>query len=73
MLLKTAYARWRVFGTVLADFNGYLFAYVFYFTIMIPFAVGLQLLGDPLSKRKPVAWQDRDPVPTSLEKARRQG
>jgi hypothetical protein len=73
-LFSIAWERYKLLGQILGDFQGRLFTVIFYFTIMVPFGIGMRLLGDPLrmKDRKPV-WLEREPVGTSLEEARRQG
>ena len=68
-----AWHRWQIIGEVFNDFIGRLIAVLFYFTIFVPFAVGVQLLSDPLHIRKPQAnWFQREPVGQTLDEARRQ-
>ncbi len=71
--LRIAWERWKIIGEVYGDFQGRLFAVLFYFTVFIPFALGVRLLSDPLHLRKPVRrWLDRGPVGHTLDDARRQ-
>lgn len=73
-LFKTAWERYKLFGNILGDFQGRAFAILFYFTIMVPFGVGMRLFGDPLNlKVKEPVWQEREPVGATLQDARRQG
>jgi hypothetical protein len=68
-----AWKRWKILGEAFGDFQGRLFAVLFYFTIFAPFALGVRLFSDPLTIRKAAAkWWDRAPVSTSLDDARRQ-
>jgi hypothetical protein len=70
---RIAWKRWKILGEAFGDFQGRLFAVLFYFTIFAPFALGVRLFSDPLNIRKATAnWLDRAPVSTSLEDARRQ-
>jgi hypothetical protein len=72
-LLRLAWKRWSILGDVYGDFQGRLFAVLFYFTIFVPFALGVRLFGDPLQiRRKPVRWLERETVESSLDAARRQ-
>ena len=72
-LVRDAWHRWQIIGEAFNDFIGRLIAVLFYFTIFVPFAVGTQLLSDPLRIRKSQAtWLQRDLVGTSLDDARRQ-
>ena len=72
-MFKLAIERWKIFGQVLADAQGVVFTKVFYFTIMLPFGIGMRLVGDPLAIKGTSEWLDREPVSTRIEDARRQG
>jgi hypothetical protein len=70
---RLAWKRWTIIGEVYGDFQARLFATLFYFTILVPFAAGVRLTRDPLhlggTNR---AWLKRDPVGSTLDDARRQ-
>lgn len=72
-MFKTAWQRYKIFGDILIDFQGRAFTVLFYFTVMIPFGLGMRLLGDPLHTKGEVEWLKREPISDSLEEARRQG
>jgi hypothetical protein len=71
-LLKKIWKKWRAFGQIMGDFVARIFMTVFYFTVAVPFGIGVRLLKDPLHlKSKETAWLKReDPVDT-IESARR--
>jgi hypothetical protein len=70
---RAAWNRWKIIGGVYGDFQARLFAVLFYFTLFVPFALGVRLFGDPLSIRKlPKKWLDRVPVGSTVDEARRQ-
>lgn len=72
-LIRTAWDRWKIIGEVYGDFQGRLFAVLFYCTIFVPFAVGVRLFSDPLHlRRAPRRWLDRAPVVSTLDEARKQ-
>ena len=72
-IAQTAWARWQIIGEAFGDFQGRLFAVLFYFTIFVPFALGVRLFSDPLRLRdKRAQWLEREPVGDTLEAARRQ-
>ncbi len=72
-IARIAWNRWKVIGKAFGDFQGRLFAVLFYFTIFAPFALGVRLFSDPLQIRKSLTtWTDRAPVETTLDSARRQ-
>ncbi len=72
-LFRLAWERYRLFGHILGDFQGQVFNLLFYFTIMLPFGIGMRLLGDPLGQKLPARWPEREPVGNTLDDARRQG
>jgi hypothetical protein len=70
---RIAWQRWTIVGEVYGDFQARLFAVLFYFTIFVPFALGVRLLSDPLRLRSGHgAWLNRDAVGSKLDDARRQ-
>ncbi len=72
-LIRAAWDRWKIIGEVYGDFQGRLFAVLFYFTIFVPFAAGVRLLSDPLHLRRASRrWLERSPVISTLEEARKQ-
>jgi len=71
-LLKQLWKKWRAFGQVMGDFVARIFMTVFYFTIAIPFGIGVRIFKDPLHlKSKEVGWVARETKPDALEDARR--
>jgi hypothetical protein len=72
-MLKNAWERWKILNEILGDYHARAITTLFYFTLFVPFALGVRLLADPLHiKGKPAQWLPKPPVPTSLEDARRQ-
>jgi hypothetical protein len=73
-ILSTLWNAWKKVGQFIGDLIGRLFLMVFYYTIVLPFGVGVRLFGDPLdmSKGKPPAWHEREPVPVSIESSHEQ-
>jgi len=72
--------RFNVILSVVGDANARAISVIFYFTILVPFGVGASLLTDPLRRKTTssdtppgMSWLDRDPVPTDLDSAKRQG
>jgi len=79
-----AWHRFQVIQSVVGDANARIIAVLFYFTIFVPFGVGYSLTSDPLMEKETTnengektnvgqAWHKREPVPTDLTSARRQG
>jgi len=70
--LKRVWKKWRAFGQVMGDFVARVFMTVFYFTVAIPFGIGVRLLKDPLHlKSKDVRWLARESKEDTIEGARR--
>lgn len=69
---KLAWERWKIIGHVNGEYIGRFTATLFYYTILVPFALGAQALVDPLKLRRPVAWVPRKPVSAALKDAQDQ-
>lgn len=70
--LKTVWKKWRAFGQVMGDFVARIFMTVFYFTVAVPFGIGVRLFKDPLHlKAKDSGWLPRETKPETIEEARR--
>ena len=75
-ILSFAWKRFNLIASIIGDIQGRSIAILFYYTIFLPFAVGSRLFSDPLRLKIDPAgktWVERDPVPTDLESAKRQG
>ena len=73
--LQCIWSAWKKFGQAIGDFVARVVLTVFYFTVFVPFGIGVRLFGDPLRLKPPVdgaVWQSRDEVDTSLDAGRRQ-
>ncbi len=76
-LIKVQYiwSAWKKFGEVIGDFVARVVLTMFYFTVLVPFGIGVRLFGDPLRVTPPsdgVGWQSRDEADASLDAGRRQ-
>ena len=70
--LKLIWKKWRAFGKVMGDFVARVFMTVFYFTLAIPFGIGVRLFKDPLRlKSKETGWLPRVAKTETIEEARR--
>jgi hypothetical protein len=70
--LKLVWKKWRAFGKVMGDFVARIFMTVFYFTVALPFGIGVRLFKDPLRlKSTEAAWLKREPPEETIEAARR--
>lgn len=71
-LLRTIWRKWRAFGKLMGDFVARIFMTVFYFTIAIPFGLGMRLFKDPLHlKSRQSGWLPRKDSDDTIESARR--
>ncbi len=73
-ILRTAWERWQIIGHVNGEYVSRFITNFFYFTILVPFGLGVRLFADPLSLRKVSgsSWKERKPVNTALDDARSQ-
>lgn len=73
--LRLAWSRFGIIGSVIGDLQGKVISILFYFTILMPFGIGSRLFSDPLRMRSAAGpqWLQRDPVPTDLDSAQKQG
>jgi hypothetical protein len=71
--LRKGMQAWKRFGQFLGDLIGRLVLTVFYFTLFMPFALGMRLLGDPLAirPRNRAKWLERSTHDLTLEDSRR--
>jgi hypothetical protein len=71
--LRTVWKVWKRIGRFMGDVIGRVFLTVFYFTLFVPFAVGVLLRGDPLRIRPHVRaqWLERRTRDLTLKDSRR--
>ncbi len=74
-IIDLAWDRFKIITSIVGDVQGRVIVTLFYFTILVPFGIGARLFGDSLRLKHDESpqWQERPPVPTELEEARRQG
>jgi hypothetical protein len=74
MNLKRGWRKWLVASRFVGRILSWIVVSLFYFTIMLPFNLGVTLFGDPLKlKETPQRfWLLREAGENSLEAARRQ-
>jgi hypothetical protein len=73
-ILKKIWEGWKAFGRFMGNIVGRVALSVFYFTIFVPFGLGVRLAGDPL-KLKPGSgglWQPRTTKDQALADVTRQ-
>ncbi len=73
-MLKTVWSGWKKFGQWIGDFLARVVLTFFYFSVFLPFGLGVRLLGDPLQiKKRPFdLWLARSTQDRTLEDTRRQ-
>jgi hypothetical protein len=74
-LLRTLWQAWKRFGQFLGDVLARVVLTLFYFTVFVPFGLGVTLWSDPLRMRKSdgtCLWLSRRTGDQSIDEARRQ-
>ena len=71
--LRKVWEAWKRFGQFMGDMFGRLVLTIFYFTLFVPFALGVRFFGDPLAMRPStrVKWVERTTQDLTLEDSRR--
>lgn len=71
--LRKFWEGWKRFGQFIGDFFGRLVLTIFYFTLFMPFGLGVRLFGDPLALRQsgPGKWLERTTHDLNLDDSRR--
>lgn len=75
-LVRIAWERLKVILAVVGDAQAHFIAFLFYFTILVPFGLASRLFSDPLhlhQSHESSYWLKRDPVPNDLDAAKQQG
>jgi hypothetical protein len=71
--LRTGWKIWKRIGRFMGDVVGRAFLTLFYFSLFVPFALGVRIWGDPLTMRprgRP-KWLDRRTEDLTLKDSRR--
>ena len=76
-VLRAIWATWKQIGQLIGDFIARVVLSLFYFTLFVPFGVGVRLFGDPLdtkakAKANPSLWLERTTHDQVLGDVRRQ-
>ena len=71
-ILRVAWDRWQIIAHINGDYVARVLVNLFYFTILVPFALGVKFLTDPLSSRGAAQWISRKAVGAKLDEARSQ-
>ena len=71
--LRTVWELWKRFGLFLGNVIGRIFLTIFYFTIFLPFGLGVRLFADPLDIKGKGhdRWVNRQTGDQDFEDARR--
>jgi hypothetical protein len=72
-IFDTAWKRFNVIVSVVSDANARAIAVLFYFTILAPFGLISLFFSDPFREKAKPQWFSREPVPTDIDSAKRQG
>lgn len=73
-MLKRFWEGWKKVGQWIGDFLARVVLTLFYFTIFLPFGLGVRLFSDPLMirNRPPELWLSRTTRDRTMEDVRRQ-
>lgn len=73
--LKKLWHAWKRVGQAIGDAIASVVLTLFYFTLFLPFGLGVRLFADPLEMRpgQTARWVPRDQAPAELDAARRLG
>lgn len=73
-MLRKFWSAWKRFGQWVGDMLARIVLTIFYFTIFLPFGIGVRLFGDPLQiKQRPGSlWLARKTTDLAMEDVRRQ-
>ena len=71
--LRKVWEVWKRIGQFIGDQIGRLVLTIFYFTLFMPFALGVRFFGDPLAIRPPsrATWLERRTHDLTLDDSRR--
>lgn len=74
IVTENFWTHWKTFGHFLGDWLGRVVLTIFYFTVLIPFGIGVRLFSDPLKiKSQPdELWRSRTTGDQNLEEVTRQ-
>lgn len=71
-ILQRIWEAWKTVGQYIGDFIARILLTIFYFTIYLPFGLGVRLLGDPLAiKPARPSWTARTTGDVTLDDTRR--
>ncbi len=68
-MLRTFWENWKRFGKWMGDQVARVILTILYFTLVLPFGLGLRLLSDPLGRKSVPEWTEKDMPEASLDQA----
>jgi hypothetical protein len=73
-IARVAWERWQIISHINGEYVARFVTNLFYFTILVPFAIGVKLFTDPLDLRRTAAshWKEHKPVGATIDDARSQ-
>jgi hypothetical protein len=74
-IFSSVWTAWKGLGRIVGDMIARVALSLFYFTLFVPFAVGVRLFGDPLAMKARLGsshWLQRSTGDLSLQDSRRQ-
>ncbi|MDX2138420.1 MAG: hypothetical protein SF123_10030 [Chloroflexota bacterium] len=75
-VVQLAWARFGILASIFGDMQARVVASILYFTVVLPFGLIMQIGDHPFKhsgKPNNPGWVKREPVPTAMEDAQRQG
>lgn len=72
-ILSFAWKRFTLIAEIMGEVNGRLLATFFYYTILVPFGIISKVATDPLHRKTPPSWLEREPIKRDIDSARNQG
>jgi len=71
--LRKIWDYWLRFGLFIGNLIGHIFLTLFYFTIMVPFGLGVRFFSDPMAIKlgRNSGWQERTTGDRTMDEARR--
>lgn len=69
--LRRLWVNWRRFGLWLGDQVARLWLMFFYFTVALPFGLGLRWFADPLGLKTLPSWEPKQAGDANLDSARK--
>ena len=73
--VKIVWKRWQQFGQLIGDLFARIVLTILFFTVLMPFCIGIRLFGDPLkmkSDNQVTCWTECSADTPNLTRSRRQ-